>query len=175
MEEQELEQGVVVPEATEVRPAGQVTVEDEGGSIQIADNVLRMIIRKFTLGVEGVVRFQNQSLMDGMFDILGKRSGEHGIELNVKDDGSSAVTVNVVLRFGVRIPDVAHEIQNVLRTNLEQLAGYSVTQVNVNVIDLEEEEPKPEAESEPEAAVAEPVAEEQPGEVPEAEKETAEN
>ena len=182
MEEQELQQEALtqdalaadVPAAADEVVSTSVMEEDEGGVIQISDNVLRLIVRKFTLGVEGVVRFQNQSLMDGMFDILGKRSGDHGIVITLKEDGSADITVSVVMRFGVSIPEVAHTVQSVLREKIEQLAGYSVSHVNVNVIDLEEvSEPEPvEEKKQPasaeeaapvetaeEPAVAEPAAE----------------
>ena len=130
--------------------------------------MLHLIVRNFTLGVDGVVRFQNQSLMDGMFDILGKRSGDHGIVITLKEDGSADITVSVVMRFGVSIPEVAHTVQSVLREKIEQLAGYSVSHVNVNVIDLEEvSEPEPE-EKKPEPAPAEPAPAE-PESVPEEE------
>ena len=165
MEEQELQQEALTQDtlAANVPPAADEVVstsvmeEDEGGVIQISDNVLRLIVRKFTLGVDGVVRFQNQSLMDGMFDILGKRSGDHGIVITLKEDGSADITVSVVMRFGVSIPELAHTVQSVLREKIEQLAGYSVSHVNVNVIDLEEvSEPEPE-EKKPEPAPAEPA------------------
>lgn len=189
MEEQELQQEALTQDtlAANVPPAADEVVstsvmeEDEGGVIQISDNVLRLIVRKFTLGVDGVVRFQNQSLMDGMFDILGKRSGDHGIVITLKEDGSADITVSVVMRFGVSIPEVAHTVQSVLREKIEQLAGYSVSHVNVNVIDLEEvSEPEPVEEkkqpasaeeaapAEPESAVAapeEPSVSESPAEV----------
>lgn len=181
MEEQELQQEALTQDtqAANVPPAADEVVstsvmeEDEGGVIQISDNVLRLIVRKFTLGVDGVVRFQNQSLMDGMFDILGKRSGDHGIVITLKEDGSADITVSVVMRFGVSIPEVAHTVQSVLREKIEQLAGYSVSHVNVNVIDLEEvSEPEPE-EKKPEPAPAEPASAEsasaEPESVPEEE------
>ena len=177
MEEQELQQEALTQDtlAANVPPAADEVVstsvmeEDEGGVIQISDNVLRLIVRKFTLGVDGVVRFQNQSLMDGMFDILGKRSGDHGIVITLKEDGSADITVSVVMRFGVSIPEVAHTVQSVLREKIEQLAGYSVSHVNVNVIDLEEvSEPEPE-EKKPEPA---PAAEPAPAESTPAEPES---
>lgn len=179
MEEQELQQEALTQDtlAANVPPAADEVVstsvmeEDEGGVIQISDNVLRLIVRKFTLGVDGVVRFQNQSLMDGMFDILGKRSGDHGIVITLKEDGSADITVSVVMRFGVSIPEVAHTVQSVLREKIEQLAGYSVSHVNVNVIDLEEVSEPEEKKQEP--APAEPApAESAPAESAPAEPES---
>lgn len=175
MEEQELQQEALTQDtlAANVPPAADEVVstsvmeEDEGGVIQISDNVLRLIVRKFTLGVDGVVRFQNQSLMDGMFDILGKRSGDHGIVITLKEDGSADITVSVVMRFGVSIPEVAHTVQSVLREKIEQLAGYSVSHVNVNVIDLEEV-----SESEPEEKKQEPAPAPAPAESAPAEPES---
>lgn len=132
---------------------GPVTEEDSDGAIQISNTVLSTLVKKYTLGVEGVLRFQNQSLMDGMLDILSKRA-ERSLTIETTDNGA-VITVTVVMRFGVRIPQVAHEIQKILKTQIEELTGYTVSKVNVNVSDLEElpkEETKPQESNESQEA-----------------------
>ena len=127
----------------------------EAGDIQISQSVLNSIVRKFTLDVDGVVRFQSQSLMDGMLDILGKRSSDRSVVIDQSEDGGAIITLTLVMRFGVVIPAVAQELQNTIKSKVEELTGYKVARVNVNVCDLElpeeeeekeKEEPKPEQE-----------------------------
>ena len=129
----------------------------EAGDIQISQSVLNSIVRKFTLSVDGVVRFQSQSLMDGMLDILGKRSSDRSVVIDQSEDGGAIITLTLVMRFGVVIPAVAQELQNTIKSKVEELTGYKVARVNVNVCDLElpeEEEEKEQEESKPEQAEA---------------------
>ena len=139
----------------------------EAGDIQISQSVLNSIVRKFTLDVDGVIRFQSQSLMDGMLDILGKRSSDRSVVIEQSEDGSAIITLTLVMRFGVVIPAVAQELQNTIKSKIEELTGYKVARVNVNVCDLElpeepeekEEEEKEEAKTE-QAEAAEPPTDE---------------
>ena len=140
----------------------------EAGDIQISQSVLNAIVRKFTLDVDGVVRFQSQSLMDGMLDILGKRSSDRSVVIDQSEDGGAIITLTLVMRFGVVIPAVAQELQNTIKSKVEELTGYKVSRVNVNVCDLElpveeeeEEEKEEKEEPKPEQAEAtEPPTEE---------------
>ena len=116
---------------------------DEKGCVQISNNVVASIVRKYVLGVEGVVRTAPQGLVEGLANILGRKAVESSIGLELNEDGV-VVTLALVLRFGCNVPAVAGEIKNVLFDKIPALTGYPVSKVNVNVIDLEEEEPEEE-------------------------------
>lgn len=131
----------------------------EFGDIRISQSVLSAIVKKYTLDIDGVLRFQSQSLMDGMLDILSKRSSDRSIVIEQNDNGA-VITVTVIIRFGVSIPVVAKEIQSTIKTQIEELTGYTVSKVNVNVCDLEMPVEKPqedEAAAAADAATAMPI------------------
>jgi len=117
-----------------------VAEEDDGGDIQISTAVIGQIVRTYVLGIDGVLRFKNQSLMDGMLDIFSKRSADRSLDIQLGDDGA-VISLTLVLRFGVIIPDVAHQIQSIVREKVEALSGYRVSKVNVNIASLEAPEP----------------------------------
>ena len=116
----------------------------ESGDIQISQSVLNTIVKKYTLDIDGVIRFQSQSLMDGMLDILGKRSSDRSVIIEQNEDKAAIITLTLVMRFGVVIPDVAQKLQNTIKSKVEELTGYKVARVNVNVCDLELPPPPPE-------------------------------
>ena len=153
-------------EKQEVRVEENEILVKEGtdaGDIQISQSVLNAIVRKFTLEVDGVIRFQSQSLMDGMLDILGKRSSDRSVIIEQGEDGSAIITLTLIMRFGVVIPAVAQQLQNTIKSKVEELTGYKVSRVNVNVCDLEipVEENKPEESEEDEKTeTAEPPTDE---------------
>jgi len=132
---------------------GEVLVKEgtETGDIQISQSVLNTIVRKFTLEVDGVIRFQSQSLMDGMLDILGKRSSDRSVVIEQGEDGNAIITLTLVMRFGVIIPAVAQKLQETIKSKVEELTGYKVSRVNVNVCDLEMPLAKEKKNDEPES------------------------
>ena len=112
---------------------------DEKGCVQISNTVVATIVRKYVLGVEGVVRTAPQGLVEGLANILGRKGVESSIGLELNEEGV-IVTLALVLRFGCNVPAVAGEIKDVLFDKIPALTGYPVSKVNVNVIDLDEEE-----------------------------------
>ncbi|MBP5639583.1 MAG: Asp23/Gls24 family envelope stress response protein [Victivallales bacterium] len=137
----------------------------ESGDIQISQSVLNTIVKKYTLDIDGVIRFQSQSLMDGMLDILGKRSSDRSVIIEQNEDKAAIITLTLVMRFGVVIPDVAQKLQNTIKSKVEELTGYKVARVNVNVCDLELPPPPPEKVEE-EAEAKEPSDEENSSDAP---------
>lgn len=133
-------------EVKEVKPVAEVPAtpidinvasDTDKGVVQISNNVVGMVVRKFTLGVEGVVRFQQQGMIDGLFDVLSKHPVDKSIALDMQDDGA-LITVTLILKFGVNIPAVCHEVQKTIKAKVEELTGYPVAKVNVNVVDLDD-------------------------------------
>ena len=79
--------------------------------------------------------------------MLSRRSYESSISIELADEGA-IITMALILRFGVSVPEVTKNIQDILFEKIPALSGYNVSKVNVNVIDLEEEEPAEEEETE---------------------------
>ena len=114
--------------------------QDDKGTVQVTNNVIAAIIKKYALTVDGVLRTAPQSLRDGFSNMLSRRSYESSITIELTDEGA-VITMSLILRFGVSVPEVTKNIQDILFDKIPALSGYKVSKVNVNVIDLEEEEP----------------------------------
>ena len=117
-----------------------INSDEENGYIQISNNVIAAIVRKYTLGVEGVVRFASQSIMDGLADILSRRSYERSIAIDLQETGAE-ITLTLILQFGAIIPEA---VQTIVREKVKELTGYEVTKVNVNIAELEDYDDSPE-------------------------------
>ena len=64
--------------------------------------------------------------------ISGKKNFSKGIKVDV--DGSKAkIDVSIIVEYGARIPDVAFEIQSMVKKTVESMTGLKVTEVNVHV------------------------------------------
>lgn len=80
--------------------------------------------------------------------ISGKKNFTKGIKVDV-EDGKIKLDVNIIVEYGARIPDVAFEIQTIVKKSLESMTGLKVLEVNVNVqgvhaVNEEEKEEKEE-------------------------------
>ena len=114
-----------------------VASDTDLGIVQISNGVISAVVKKYTLEVPGVVRFQQQGMLDGLFDVLSKRPIDRSIELDLQESGA-IITLTLILRFGVCIPEVCRCIQDTIKEKVETLTGYPVAKVNVNVVDLDD-------------------------------------
>lgn len=64
--------------------------------------------------------------------ISGKKNFSRGIK--VDSDGKTAkIDVSIIVEYGARIPDVAFEIQTMVKKSVETMTGLKVGEVNVHV------------------------------------------
>ena len=69
----------------------------------------------------------------GITEVLsGKKNLAKGIKVEVGDK-ETKIDVNIIVEYGVRIPDVAFEIQNRVKKAVESMTGLKVVEVNVHV------------------------------------------
>ncbi|MBU4199656.1 MAG: Asp23/Gls24 family envelope stress response protein [Verrucomicrobia bacterium] len=127
------------PAEVEVRKhAGEVDAEfsedraDEGtelGAIRVHHGVIAVIARLAALKVPGVVGMSG-SFSDGIASMIGKNADDRGIKVTVEGQ-SVSVELNIVIEYGVRIPQVAWRIQNDVRHAIEDMTGKKVKAVDV--------------------------------------------
>ena len=113
----------------------EIKVENsEGEGIRIANDVIAAIANKAASEVPGVY-----SMSGGISDVFGKKMSK-GIKVDAGEK-STKIDVNIIVEYGVRIPDIAFEIQNRVKKAVESMTGLEVLEVNVHVqgVNLPEE------------------------------------
>ncbi len=132
----------------------QITTETAGeiGAVRIHHRVIAMIARSVTLDVEGVEKMGG-SLIEGLANMIS--NADRGVRVVMDEQTQSlCLELHVVLRYGVRIPDVAWQIQTTVKQAVTDLTGKVVTAVDVIIQELrpisseKPEETKPSAEEE---------------------------
>lgn len=99
-----------------------------GGVIHISEDVIVELARKTIQGIPNI----KMSARPGAKFGLGRKSG--GIKVSVEhSQGTIAIDAYVLVKYGQRIPDLAWDIQEKIKDNLERYTGYDVRAVNVNV------------------------------------------
>lgn len=135
MEEQNIEEVKVEEQAS-----AQETVNEE---IQIADEVISVIAGKAVSEVNGVAGMAG-GFAGGISEVLsGKKNLSKGIKVDVVEK-QVKVDVNIIVEYGVRIPDVAFEIQNRVKKAVEAMTGLKVLSVNIHVQGISTTEEKQE-------------------------------
>ena len=105
---------------------------DEGiGSVRIADEVVSIIAGMAATEVEGIAGLSG-GLVGGIAEILGKKNLAKGVKVEVGET-EAAVDLYIIVKFGVRIPDVALTVQEKVKNAIESMTGLSVVEVNVHV------------------------------------------
>ena len=117
--------------------------ETTGEGIKIADDVVAIIAGKAVSEVNGVFGMAG-GFAGGITEVLsGKKNLTKEIKVDVSDN-QVKIDVNIIVEYGVRIPDVAFEIQNRVKKAVETMTGLKVLNVNVHVQGVNTTEEKPE-------------------------------
>jgi len=130
-------------------------VQQELGTLEVADQVFRELVRRVVAEEPGVAAVRRAPT--GFF----RRSSGDAIRLE-RGQGEVAISINLSVRYDVRIPEMVEALRERIKAAVSQTTGYSVRAVNVTVDHIlppksEEEEAKP-----PQDAVPEPRGDEAP-------------
>ena len=110
----------------------QETENTENEGIQISNDVIAVIAGVAVSEVQGVSSMSG-SFAGGITEVLsGKKNLAKGIKVD-KTETTAKIDVNIIVEYGSRIPDVAFEIQNRVKTAVENMTGLKVEEVNVHV------------------------------------------
>jgi len=112
-----------------------VTVDEEmlhEDKLKIVDEVIETIA-----GIEATkvqcVSSMSGGFTDGLAGILGKKNLSKGVRVETLADGVK-VFLSIVVEYGCRIHIVARDVQNAVRSSIEDMTGQKVLEVNVNVV-----------------------------------------
>ena len=113
----------------------EITIENAEGetsNIQISDDVVSVIAGKAVSEAPGVYAMAG-GFSGGISEVLsGKKNLSKGIKVEVGEK-ETKIDVNIIVEYGSRIPDVAFDIQNRVKTAVEGMTGLKVVAVNVHV------------------------------------------
>jgi uncharacterized alkaline shock family protein YloU len=104
------------------------------GNIQIAPEVIEVIAGLATIEVQGVAGMSG-GFAGGIAELLGRKNLSKGVKVEV-GQRQAAVDVSIIINYGYKIPEVAHEIQRNVKQAIESMTGLDVVEVNVHVHDV---------------------------------------
>lgn len=107
----------------------------ENGNVKISDEVIATIATIAVSEVDGV-HSMSGSFAGDIVEKLGKKTMTKGVKSTIEGDDIT-LDLNVILKYGVRIPEIAWNIQENVKKSVESMTGMNVTKVNVRVVGIE--------------------------------------
>ena len=101
------------------------------GTIRIADEVVSIIAGLAATEVDGIAGMSG-GLVGGIAEMLGRKNFAKGVKVEVGEK-EAAADLYVIVKYGVRIPDVALAVQENVKQAIETMTGLSVVEGNVHV------------------------------------------
>lgn len=101
------------------------------GSIKIADDVVGVIAGLAATEVEGVAGMSG-GVAGGIAELLGRKNLSKGVKV-VVGEKETAVDLYLIANYGVRIPEVAWNVQENVKKAIENMTGLAVVEVNIHV------------------------------------------
>ena len=101
------------------------------GAIRIADEVVSIIAGLAATEVGGIAGMSG-GIAGGIAEMLGRKNFAKGVKVEVGEK-EAAVDLYIIVKYGVRIPDIALAVQENVKQAIETMTGLSVVEVNVHV------------------------------------------
>lgn len=104
------------------------------GKIDVSKEVVAVIAGGAAIDCYGIVGMASQKqLKDGITDLLGKENLGRGVVIRELEDEEIHIDMYIIVSYGTKISEVAHNVQSKVKYQLEQMLGLKVDSVNIFV------------------------------------------
>lgn len=103
---------------------------DNNINLSISDEVISTIVEKTVMSIPGIYDI-NGGIIDGITNMLGTKRMK-GIKVEITDK-SISIDVYLIVEYGVKIPDIAWDVQDKVKKVVEEMTGMIVTAVNIHI------------------------------------------
>lgn len=104
---------------------------ENNGSVNISDEVVSVIASLAASEVKGVVGMVS-GVAVGFAELLGMKNLSKGVKIT-KDEKGITLDLSIIVEYGAKIPDVAWEVQDKVKNEVESMTGLDIAMVNVSV------------------------------------------
>lgn len=108
-----------------------LNTENEVGIIKIAPDVVSVIASLAAAEVKGVASLSG-GFTDDIAEKIGMKSSNKGIKVRVGEEDTN-IDLFLIVEYGVRIPEVAWEVQQSVKKAVETMTGLKVADVNIHI------------------------------------------
>lgn len=106
-------------------------IVDDLGSIKITEEVVAIIAGVAASEVKGVTGMSS-GIAGGIAEMLGRKNMSKGVKVEVGEK-QAAIDLYIIVDYGIKIPDIAWDIQEKVKKQVEKMTGLSVIEVNIHI------------------------------------------
>lgn len=104
----------------------------ELGKISLSEEVIATIAGVAATECYGIVGMASTKFKDGIAELLGRENLSKGVQVTLEDNRVE-IHLFIVVGYGVRISEVAHNVIEKVKYSVETATGLHVTNVKINV------------------------------------------
>lgn len=114
-------------------PFMSIELKTSYGQIDISNDVVATIAGGAAIDCYGIVGMASKSqLKDGLSEILRKENFTKGVIVRQEED-QLHIDMYIIVSYGTKISEVAHNVQTKVKYTLNQMVGLSVDSLNIYV------------------------------------------
>ncbi len=102
------------------------------GWVEISENAIATLASLSALQSYGVIGMAARSIADGISELLHREELGKGVQVHLDENGL-IIELYIIVAYGVRIPEVAHNVMERVKWNLEKTTGLTIKEINVNI------------------------------------------
>jgi len=103
------------------------------GRIEISNDVIATIAGGAAVDCYGIVGMASKNqLKDGLSEILRRENFAKGVIVR-EENGEVHIDMYIIVSYGVKISEVAHNVQTKVKYTLDQTLGLAVQSINIYV------------------------------------------
>ena len=105
------------------------------GSVKIADDVILCIAALAATDVEGVASMAG-NITNDLVSMFGVRNLRRGVKVDIEED-EVTIDLSINVEYGYSIPAVSARVQEKVRNTIENMTGFTVSEVNVSIAGID--------------------------------------
>lgn len=110
-----------------------IELQTKYGRIEISNDVIATIAGGAAVDCYGIVGMVSKNqIKDGISEILRRENFAKGVIVR-EENGEVHIDMYVIVSYGVKISEVAHNVQTKVKYTLDQTLGLSVQSINIYV------------------------------------------
>ncbi|EZR70561.1 hypothetical protein W470_01493 [Staphylococcus aureus VET0159R] len=108
-------------------------ISNDYGKIDISNEVIASVVGGKAVECYGIVDMASrQQVRDGIAEILGHENYAKGIKVT-ENNGVVDIDMYIIVSYGVKISEVANNVQSTVKYTLEKSLNVSVSSINIYV------------------------------------------
>lgn len=110
-----------------------IELQTKYGRIEISNDVIAMIVGGAAVDCYGIVGMASKNqIKDGISEILRRENFSKGVIVR-EENGEVHIDMYIIVSYGTKISEVAHNVQTKVKYTLDQTLGLSVQSINIYV------------------------------------------